>query len=47
MDEQREAVRAMQNYICEHIRDEITIEDLAGAAAFSTWYARKLFIMSV
>ncbi|MBO4494362.1 MAG: AraC family transcriptional regulator [Clostridiales bacterium] len=44
MDEQREAVRAMQNYISEHIRDEITIEDLAGAAAFSTWYARKLFI---
>lgn len=44
MDEQREAVRSMQNYISEHIQDEITMEDLAEAAAFSAWYARKLFI---
>ena len=44
MDDQREAVRSMQNYISEHIQDEITMEDLAGAAAFSAWHARKLFI---
>lgn len=44
MDDQREAVRSMQNYIIEHIQDEITMEDLAGAAAFSAWHARKLFI---
>lgn len=44
MDEQRVAVRAMQDYISEHIRDEITIEDLAMAAGFSPWHARRLFV---
>ena len=44
MDEQRKAVRAMQEYISDHINEEITIGDLAKAAAFSPWYARKLFI---
>ncbi|MBO4390915.1 MAG: helix-turn-helix domain-containing protein [Lachnospiraceae bacterium] len=44
MDEQREAVRLMQNYIGEHIREEITIDDLAKASSFSTWYARRLFL---
>ena len=43
MDEQREAVRKMQDYIREHIQEEITIEDLAKVSAFSTWYARRLF----
>ena len=44
MDEQREAVRKMQDYIREHIQDNITIEDLADASAFSPWYARRLFL---
>ena len=44
MDEQREAVRKMQDYIREHIQDDITIEDLADASAFSPWYARRLFL---
>ncbi|MCR4585872.1 MAG: AraC family transcriptional regulator [Lachnospiraceae bacterium] len=43
MDEQREAVRKMQDYIREHIQEEITIEDLAEVSAFSTWHARRLF----
>ena len=43
MDEQREAVRKMQDYIREHIQEDITIEDLAKVSAFSTWYARRLF----
>ncbi len=43
MDEQREAVRKMQDYIREHVQEDITIEDLAEAAAFSPWYARRLF----
>ena len=43
MDEQREAVRKMQDYIREHIQEDITIEDLANASAFSPWYARRLF----
>lgn len=44
MDEQRAAVRKMQDYISEHISEEINIADLAKAAAFSPWYARRLFI---
>ena len=43
MDEQREAVRKMQDYIREHIQEDITMEDLAKVSAFSTWYARRLF----
>ena len=43
MDEQREAVRKMQDYIREHIQEDITIDDLAEASAFSPWYARRLF----
>ena len=43
MDEQREAVRKMQDYIREHIQEDITINDLAEASAFSPWYARRLF----
>ncbi|MCR5250375.1 MAG: AraC family transcriptional regulator [Lachnospiraceae bacterium] len=43
MDEQREAVRKMQDYIREHVQEDITIEDLAEVSAFSTWHARRLF----
>lgn len=43
MDEQKEAVRKMQDYIREHIQEDITIEDLAEVSAFSTWHARRLF----
>ncbi len=43
MDEQREAVRKMQDYIREHIQEDITIEDLAEVSSFSTWHARRLF----
>ena len=44
MDEQRAAVRAMQDYISEHIQEDITIADLAAVSSFSPWYARRLFI---
>lgn len=44
MREHREAVRKMQDYIRNHIGEEIAMEDLAGACSFSPWYARKLFI---
>ena len=43
MDEQRESVRKMQDYIREHIQEDITIDDLAEASSFSPWYARRLF----
>ena len=44
MDEQRNAVRAMQVYIREHLFEEMTPEDIARAASFSSSYARRLFI---
>ena len=44
MEEQRKAVRKMQDYINDHISEEITIGDLAKAASFSLWYARRIFI---
>lgn len=44
MDEQKKAVRRMQEYIGDHIFEEITIGDLAKAASFSPWYARRIFI---
>ena len=43
MDEQREAVRAMQDYISEHLKEEITIGDLADAVNYSPSYARRIF----
>ncbi len=44
MDEHKEAVRSMQDYISDHINDEITLADLAAVSSFSPWYARRLFI---
>ena len=43
MNGQTNAVQQMQNYISEHIADEITLADLARAASFSPWYAHRLF----
>lgn len=43
MEDQIEAVQRMQNYIQEHLCDEITLADLARASAFSPWYAHRLF----
>lgn len=44
MDEKKKAVRLMQDYINEHLSEEISITDIADAVSFSPWYARKLFI---
>lgn len=43
MNGQTNAVQQMQNYISEHIADEITLADLARSASFSPWYAHRLF----
>ena len=43
MEEQRKAVRLMQDYISEHIDEDISIEDLAKVVSFSTLYSRKIF----
>ena len=43
MKEQILAVQRMQDYIEEHLSEEITLADLARAAIFSPWYARRIF----
>ncbi|SEQ89421.1 AraC-type DNA-binding protein [Lachnospiraceae bacterium NE2001] len=47
MEEQRKAIREMQDYISEHISEDITISDLAKHVSFSPWYVRKLFLKHV
>ena len=44
MEEQRKAVRRMQDYIHDHLSEAISMADLAKAASFSPWYARRIFI---
>ncbi len=43
MDEQQKAVRRMQDYIDEHLQENITIAQLAQTALYSPWYACRLF----
>ncbi|MDD4370476.1 MAG: AraC family transcriptional regulator [Anaerostipes sp.] len=43
MEEQIKAVRNMQNYIEEHLYENITAADLARASGYSSWYANRLF----
>ena len=43
MKEHITAVRQMQEYIGEHICEEINLSDLAKACAYSPWYARRVF----
>ena len=47
MDEQRKAVRLMQDYISKHIDEDISIDDLAKEVSFSTSYARKIFLKHI
>lgn len=41
--EQSMAVQRMQDYIADHLEQEITLSDLARAALFSPWYSSRLF----
>lgn len=43
MEEQIVAVQRMQDYIEEHLYENITSADLARAAVYSPWYAYRLF----
>ena len=43
MTEQTLAVQRMQDYIEEHLMEEITLADLARASLFSPWHAHRLF----
>lgn len=43
MTEQILAVQRMQDYISEHINEQITAAELARAARYSPWYSYRLF----
>lgn len=43
MTDKTEAVQRMQDYICAHLEEEITLADLACVACFSPFYAHRLF----
>lgn len=43
MKEQIEAVRRMQDYIADHLGEDITPADLARVSLYSPWYAYRLF----
>jgi len=47
MQEHIEAVRRMQDYIAEHLFEEITLADMARVSLFSPWYAHRLFTQTV
>ena len=38
-----EAVRRMQKYIEEHLKDPISLKNLAEAAGYSPWHCAKIF----
>ena len=43
MEEHREAVQRMQDYIAEHLCENITLGDLSRVSLFSPWYSHRLF----
>ena len=44
MLDQIEAVQRMQEYIEEHLREDISFADVAKVSLFSPWHARRLFL---
>lgn len=43
MEEHRESVQRMQDYIAEHLYENITLADLSAVSLFSPWYSYRLF----
>lgn len=43
MKEQIKAVQRMQDYIEKHLKEEITLADLARVSLYSPWYSYRLF----
>ncbi len=43
MTDKVETVQQMQNYIKEHLQEEITLADLAEEVHFSPWYVARIF----
>lgn len=44
MNEQIEAVQRMQDYIADHLTQQITLTKLAKVSLYSPWYSYRLFI---
>jgi len=44
MQEQVKAVQHMQDFIAEHLFEELSFSDVAKSSLYSPWYARRLFI---
>lgn len=44
MEEQLEAVQRMQDYIADHLSEDITLAALANVSYFSPWYSYRLFL---
>lgn len=44
MEEQVEAVQRMQDYIEEHLSENITLAALSAVSLFSPWYSYRLFV---
>lgn len=44
MNEQIEAVQRMQDYIADHLNQQITLTKLAKVSLYSPWYSYRLFI---
>lgn len=47
MEEHIEAVQRMQDYIEDHLEDDITLTGLASVSHFSPWYSHRLFTAAV
>ena len=47
MQEQIEAVQRMQDYIGEHLTENITLAELSRVSLFSPWYSYRLFTQQV
>ena len=43
MQEQMKAVQRMQEYIEEHLEEEITLANLSEVSLFSSWHSYRLF----
>ena len=44
MQNQIEAVQRMQEYIEEHLREDISLAEIVKVSLFSPWHARRLFL---
>ena len=44
MVDAKDAVQRMQDYIANHLLEEITLQDLAKASLYSAWHAHRLFM---